>query len=170
MAQYDEVMAWVNNFYKIPNRILQEAYRYKIDNLIELTKPLPGDVVFIYGLCRKGIVIDANYDSEEAGVKLFYKDDIMNISFDDIRVLYDNVWPSEQCMYSFSNDADKIWAEQNLYFMSQLGFRIYKDLEDYALYFGFRDDKDTNTYERYWRPLYKARKHDMLQKEMAMTY
>ena len=58
-------------------------------------------------------------------------------------------------MWSFDDNCDASWLENNLQAMANCGFRIYES-EDYGYIFGI-DGAGYSFYDAHWIPLYKAR-------------
>ena len=100
-----------------------------------------------------------NYTTDDDGngiytIRLDNDEEITTTDTNDFEVQRDEYFPMWGTMWSFDDNCDVRWLEDNMQIMANCGFRIYES-EDYGYIFGI-DGAGYDFYEAHWIPLYKA--------------
>jgi hypothetical protein len=153
--------AWVREFNAYPESMIECLMKQDIDDWTEITEPCIGDRVYhnLPTTSSSGEVYDI-YNDGDGNIKYNLKLDdgtFVDCERDDFDVLYDDVLPMWDTMWSFDDCTDIDWFEcgDGIRKMSGCGFRIYHH-EEWGYFFGI-DGAGYSFYENHWIPLYKAR-------------
>ena len=176
----DATEAWVREMNAIPQGMIEKLMGLNPDDWTEITKPATGDTVYVYDLPDEvdslencGTIKSYNEESCLYCIEL-YDGNIVSVEEGDFEVEHDDVLPMWGTMWSFGDNVDDWWLENNggLQAMSNCGVRIYES-EEFGYFFGI-DGAGYDFYESHWEPLYKARGlqwHDpMAEEERQMLH
>lgn len=158
MNKLEAVRRWVGEFNAVNLSLIERVMKAEgYDSFTELTKASDVGEVGIsetYGEEVEVVWIDHNEgtmtirptnNEEELGVV-----DIGDVSFNG-----DELLPMWGWMWTLEN-IDEEWVRENLYKVSECGFRVYEDNETGDIYLGI-DGAGYDFYEQHWLPLYEAR-------------
>lgn len=159
----DAAEAWVREMNAIPQGMIEKLMGMNHDDWTEITKPAAGDTVYVYDLPDEvdslehcGTIKSYNEESDLYCIEL-YDGKLVSAEEDDFDVERDDVLPMWGTMWSFGDNIDDWWLEENggLRAMSDCGFRVYQS-DEFGYFFGI-DGAGYDFYEEHWMPLYKAR-------------
>lgn len=152
----EDAEMWFYGFNEIPKELIEKYYsKNNYEELEEITLITPGDTVNVHELQDEYEVKDI--DRELGNVTVSTEDGDVTISENDVDKVEFEKMPLGKKMWTFKDPSDIEWLEvyRGIEEMSELGFRIYSNYENWYL-FGI-DDSDYMFMERYIIPLYCAR-------------
>lgn len=157
----DAAHAWVEQFNRIPQAVIEKLMRLDENEIVEVTPPSESDRICIWSgeySGETGEIIGTPEDDDD--LYLIRLDDDrqeVSVSKSEFDVERDDLLPMWGTMWSFGDSCDDWWLEERdgLQKMADCGFRIYKQ-EDWGYIFGI-DGAGYDFYESHWIPLYKAR-------------
>lgn len=148
--------AWVHEMNAIPQGMISRLSYNDPEDWEEVTMPSKYDRVWVFDSDEYGEITDIDEETEEYIINLDNGNEIRCEEV-DFEVNYDSYLPMWGTMWSFGDNIDDWWLEENngIKLMSECGFRIYKS-EEFGYFFGI-DGGGYDFYEAHWIPLYKAR-------------
>ena len=145
----EAVSWWVRCLNEIPFDMIDDLMSYGFGHVHELTFPTYGDDVQYEGELWEVKEADGvdRYLIENENCKQ------QIVSYYDFEFSRLDTMPEHRQVWTFEGTVDSRWLQEqeNLYRMSQLGFRIYES--DYGLFFGV-DEAGVDMYKKRWEPLY----------------
>ena len=157
----DAAHAWVEQFNRIPQAVIEKLMRLDENEIVEVTPPSKYDRVCIWSGEYSGeigeIVGTPEGDDDLYLIRLDDDRQEVSVSKNEFDVERDDLLPMWGTMWSFGDSCDDWWLEERngLQKMADCGFRIYEQ-EDWGYIFGI-NGAGYDFYESHWIPLYKAR-------------
>ena len=150
---------WVNrDMSAIPLSVVEKLAKCSdYNDLMEITPPAINDRVYVFDNGEYGEITNYTTDDDGNGIYTIILDndeEITTTDTNDFEVQRDEYFPMWGTMWSFDDNCDVRWLEDNMQIMANCGFRIYES-EDYGYIFGI-DGAGYDFYEAHWIPLYKA--------------
>lgn len=153
----DATRDWVRGFNAIPSSLLEKAYsNNNIDDIVELTTPSIGNYVEVDSLNGDIATLHEINTDENIATIITSNNEKINVDINDIRPYQESFFPMWGTLWTFEEGIDEQWCRDNLFAVSNCGFRIYEDCDSGDIYIGI-DGAGYNFYEAHWIPLYKVR-------------
>lgn len=157
------VKQWIETFVPIQTKIIAKLMKYEPELWHEVTQPYELKRVTLLGTASKGLIV--NIDGDIYTIKIDGSDALIKTKADGFRMFFKEPIPSWPVMWTFSNERDNYWLENEngIFEMSKWGFRIFKH-DELGFYFGVKKVQ-FDFYTDYWIPLYESRGLDCEQYE-----
>lgn len=145
-----EVTRWRQTLDAIPKHLMMRAYdNVYHDYFVELTKPIPGDEVYVCPCDQVGSV-----DAVETPYYVInVRNETRRMLEDDIELERDTLYPDCEHVWLMDNPSDEHWILTHLQTVSQFGFRIFKDRQHHHVFLGL---DETSSPSSAWEWLYQA--------------